>query len=111
MSVRRKGLLLSLATLHWIGCQGWAPVQPLTLLATRRTTSKTRFFSTPPPEENNEETIDRTSFDQAGASLIEEEDRRRLEQMGDFDENDSVGDECRRDLCSRDGMAHCFSGC
>lgn len=30
---------------------------------------------------------DRTTFDQAGASLIEEQDRKRMEEMGDFDAN------------------------
>jgi len=34
--------------------------------------------------------MERTSFDQAGASLIEEEDQKRMEQMGDFDSNSSV---------------------
>ena len=38
----------------------------------------------------DEDYIERTSFDQAGASLIEEEDRKRMEQMGDFDSNESV---------------------
>jgi hypothetical protein len=34
--------------------------------------------------------MDRTTFDQAGKSLIEEEDRLRMEQMGDFDTNPDV---------------------
>lgn len=34
----------------------------------------------------------RTSFDQAGASLIEEEDIKRMETMGDFDSNPNVRD-------------------
>lgn len=33
---------------------------------------------------------DRTTFDQAGASLIEEQDRKRMEEMGDFDANPAV---------------------
>lgn len=37
--------------------------------------------------EKNEDEVDRTSFDQAGQSLIEEEDRKRMEEMGDFDSN------------------------
>ena len=35
---------------------------------------------------------ERTTFDQAGASLIEEEDQKRMEQMGDYDSN-SVSNE------------------
>jgi hypothetical protein len=31
-----------------------------------------------------------TTFDQAGRSLVEEEDRLRMEQMGDFDLNPDV---------------------
>lgn len=42
-------------------------------------------------EELEEETsMERTSFDQAGRSLMDEEDRQRMEQMGDFDLNPSV---------------------
>jgi hypothetical protein len=90
-----------------MGCQGWAPVSvPFRATVTIRSGSnplllsrftQTRLFSTPPPspsEENANDSKDkmdsRTSFDQAGASLIEEEDRKRLEQMGDFDDNKSV---------------------
>lgn len=40
--------------------------------------------------ENDKDILDRTTFDQAGASLIEEEDRKRLEAMGDFDSNPTV---------------------
>lgn len=40
--------------------------------------------------ENNEENVTRTSFGQAEASLIEEEDRKRLQEMGDFDANPAV---------------------
>lgn len=41
-------------------------------------------------DDADQQQYDRTSFDQAGASLIEEEDRKRMEQMGDFDSNESV---------------------
>ena len=34
---------------------------------------------------------DRTSFDDAGRALKEEEDQEAMESMGDFDENPSVG--------------------
>lgn len=30
------------------------------------------------------------SFDQAGASLVEEDDQKKLEEMGDYDENNDV---------------------
>src|SRR3569832_1997358 len=50
------------------------------------------LYSTPPSSDTaeDEQKVDRTTFDQAGASLIEEEDRARMEQMGDFDANPSV---------------------
>lgn len=35
--------------------------------------------------EKGDDEIERTSFDDAGKSLIEQEDQKRLEQMGDFD--------------------------
>ena len=38
----------------------------------------------------DEDYAPRTTFDEAGASLIEEEDRQKLEQMGDFDSNPAV---------------------
>lgn len=41
-------------------------------------------------DDDEDETIERTSFDQAGASLIEEEDVKRMENMGDFDSNPNV---------------------
>ena len=50
--------------------------------------------ATTPAEAEEETVIRRTSFDQAGASLIEEEDRKRLEEMGDFDSNPSVRVDC-----------------
>ena len=50
----------------------------------------TRFSAPLRSTEPNEDDIDRTTFDQAGASLIEEEDRKRMEEMGDFDVNPAV---------------------
>jgi len=43
-------------------------------------------------EENQEEDVEpsRTTFDQAGASLIDEEDKKRMEEMGEFDSNPNV---------------------
>jgi hypothetical protein len=41
-------------------------------------------------EDDDEKEIRRTTFDQAGKSLIDEEDQKRLEQMGDFDANPAV---------------------
>lgn len=42
------------------------------------------------PEKSDDENVDRTTFDQAGRSLIEEEDMKRLQQMGDYDSNPDV---------------------
>jgi len=36
-------------------------------------------------DEDTTDEVQRTSFDDAGKSLIEEEDQKRLDQMGDFD--------------------------
>lgn len=52
-----------------------------TLLATSNSQEET--------DEDNPK-IAMTSFDQAGAGLIEEEDRKRMEAMGDFDVNPNV---------------------
>jgi len=41
-----------------------------------------------------EDNVQRTSFDQAGASIIEEEDVKRMETMGDFDSNPNVRSFC-----------------
>ena len=35
-------------------------------------------------------TIDRTSFDEAGRSLLDEQDLKRMDSMGDFDKNPNV---------------------
>jgi hypothetical protein len=34
--------------------------------------------------------MDRATFDQAGRSLVEEEDRKRMEEQGDSDANPAV---------------------
>ncbi|GKY97839.1 hypothetical protein MPSEU_000742000 [Mayamaea pseudoterrestris] len=41
----------------------------------------------------DEEYAKRTSFDEAGASLIDEEDRQKMDQMGDFDMNPEYKDD------------------
>ena len=41
-------------------------------------------------EKEEESMVQRTSFDQAGKSLVEEEDKKRLDEMGDFDSNPNV---------------------
>jgi hypothetical protein len=37
------------------------------------------------PKEDDNEGIKRTTFDEAGRSLVEEEDTKRMEAMGDYD--------------------------
>ena len=53
-----------------------------------------RCWSSPKNKEQEgkeEESLEpRTSFDQAGKSLVEEEDKKRLDSMGDFDSNPNV---------------------
>lgn len=64
----------------------------------RTARSTCRRFSSSQEKDQDEEKADsedeteiqRTSFDQAGASLIEEEDNKRMESMGDFDANPNV---------------------
>jgi hypothetical protein len=46
--------------------------------------------STTDEKSEKEENVTRTSFGQAEASLIEEADRKRLDDMGDFDANPAV---------------------
>lgn len=45
-------------------------------------TTPSTLFSKANPEE---EYVQRTSFDQAGASLVDQEETRALDEMGDFD--------------------------
>ena len=88
-----KSLFLSLSTvgLAW----AWtAPLRPLAASPrTARPVLTARFMVTDSDssEDTAAEQIERTSFDQAGASLIEEEDQKRMQEMGDFDTNDAVG--------------------
>ncbi|GAX25779.1 hypothetical protein FisN_8Hh319 [Fistulifera solaris] len=49
--------------------------------------------STTDEKSEKEENVTRTSFGQAEASLIEEADRKRLDDMGDFDANPAYKDE------------------
>jgi hypothetical protein len=59
-------------------------------LATTTTTTRLQLSTNNPEVEDNDAAVDRTTFDQAGASLIEEDDQKRMEQMGDFDLNPAV---------------------
>lgn len=76
----------------------WAPHGPTTRSNVFRPTARSPILdktcvwmsSEDNESKKDEDYIERTSFDQAGASLIEEEDRKRMEQMGDFDSNESV---------------------
>lgn len=53
--------------------------------------SKTVLFAEDSSNSSSEEEIRKsTSFDDAGRSLIEEEDKKRMEEMGDFDSNPEV---------------------
>lgn len=81
-----RNLFLSLATVQLLGIVAWAPM-PLAPLRRRAFSPRRASLD---DNEDADNKVDRASFDQAGASLIEEEDRKRMEQMGDFDTNDSV---------------------
>lgn len=90
MSASNTTLLLSLLIVQ--SAVGWTPTLmtgPFRTGTHHRTQSPVALFSSQEDKDDNEK-VERTSFDQAGASLIEEEDQKRMEQMGDFDSNDSV---------------------
>lgn len=77
--------------LIYVVVEGWSTSG--LFLCNQRLISKTnsvRIFLSSETGEKDSEEIRRTSFDDAGRSLVEEEDRKRLEQMGDFD---STGDQ------------------
>lgn len=67
------------------------PLGLLGLSSPRKAARPSAQFMAPTDGDGEDDKVERTSFDQAGASLIEEEDQKRMEQMGDFDSNDSVG--------------------
>ena len=50
-----------------------------------RSCSNQRLWS-----ERQDKQDDRMSFDEAGAGLIDEEDKKRMESMGDYDTNPNV---------------------
>jgi hypothetical protein len=49
-----------------------------------------RLLSADPKINDETEGIKRTTFDEAGRSLVEEEDTKRMEAMGDYDLNPNV---------------------
>jgi hypothetical protein len=55
------------------------------------TTTTTTPTTTPPPQSPSVVVSpQRTTFDQAGKSLMDEQDNKRMEAMGDFDANPNV---------------------
>jgi len=82
----------------WGGCccqrvavQAFTVGAPLSRRSRAIRTTCRRFSSSKKEQEEEEDTaVQRTSFDQAGASLIQEEDTKRMESMGDFDSNPDV---------------------
>lgn len=63
----------------------------------KQTTHSLLFLSVVDNQDQNEEAISRTTFDEAGKSLIDEEDAKRMEAMGDYDLNpDSKDDKVER---------------
>jgi hypothetical protein len=108
-SWRGAGVLIALVTLaeswtsplqrhhrkSWLIGQRRNPLLATTSAAryasmTTRTRTHLQFSTNNPEVEDNDAAVDRTTFDQAGASLIEEDDQKRMEQMGDFDLNPAV---------------------
>lgn len=103
--LHKRSLVLSLATTGVVW--GWTTTttttrfskKPVVWSPSLTTHPTARFMAPTDGDLGDDDKIERTSFDQAGASLIEEEDQKRMEQMGDFDSNDSVG------LCCFVGLA------
>jgi hypothetical protein len=62
-------------------------------------TNEFQLKSTTDEKSEKEDNVTRTSFGQAEASLIEEADRKRLDDMGDFDANPAVRSFGIRCLC------------
>lgn len=50
----------------------------------------TQVFSSQWDDEEEDIVADRKSFDDAGIAMKEEEERKQLEEMGDFDTNEDV---------------------
>ena len=83
-------LLLSTTTHAWI-----VPSRVATVTCTSRRRHTARFSSPPDKEEvdrqvNEETEVANVSFDEAGKGLMDEEDRIRMEEAGDFDSNPAV---------------------
>lgn len=99
MSVFLSSLVTAYITLQHV--QGWvimptmvsSPLQRCNRLSTVRRLPEV-LFSTPPTEggstTDNDGQIRRTTFDEAGKSLVDEEDNKRMEAMGDYDLNPDV---------------------
>ena len=94
--LHKTSLVLSLAATTGV-VWGWTTtttpmLKPLVRLSSppKSARQQSAQFMAPTDGDVEDDKIERTSFDQAGASLIEEEDQKRMEQMGDFDSNDSV---------------------
>lgn len=62
----------------------------LSFVIQSRTRSYIQLKSSRDENSDADDNVTRTSFGQAEASLIEEADRKRLEEMGDFDANPAV---------------------
>ena len=88
----------------WSGCHTTLTGRNSHLSFAQAIRTKQRTFLNSSPAGKNESDGDvevkRTTFDDAGKSLIDEEDYKRMESMGDFDLNPDV---------SRILLALCFS--
>lgn len=81
--------LLLLAAVTLLTAEAWLTVHPTVargIMHQRRSV----VLRSSTNEDEGETPPERTSFDQAGQSLMDEEDRKRLEEMGDFDSNPAV---------------------
>jgi hypothetical protein len=97
--------ILSFSVQPRIRQQNWAACSRATLYSTPsplsdneetdsvdETTTTTTPTTTPPPPQSPSVVVSpqRTTFDQAGKSLMDEQDNKRMEAMGDFDANPNV---------------------
>ena len=84
-------ILLTQLLLNIEALQAFSPSLARSCLTRPSQPSTTRVFADQWEDEDEEVVkVDRKSFDDAGVAMIEEEERRQLEEMGDYDTNEDV---------------------
>lgn len=93
MMMMKRGVVIAALSslLSSTGVDAFAPVSQIRTTAAaavaRSSSSSSLLFLSSTPEEDEKKQVERTTFDQAGASIMDEDNEERLRQMGDFDSN------------------------